>query len=117
MTQENFLLTEDSGVVGLEDGFGLLLQSSFVGTLIENPFAITDAPTRRNMCERSGFPALPHELVKDEFNDRMVLREFRDKQDRRLSQFRSRKRRKGPRKQDDTKTERFISTSIAPEDL
>ena len=78
MTQENFLLYEGGGVVGLEDGFGLFLESSFVGTLIENPFASTDAPTHKNACERSGFRAYSYELVEEPYTGRMVLKEFKD---------------------------------------
>ena len=111
----SFLEYEDGGVVILEDGLGYLLLE--LGEDVSNPFASIVAPTSKNACERSGFPALPHELVRDEFNDRMVLKEFVDHQDRRLSQMRAFRRSRGPEKKDDTKTERFITTPVTQDDL
>ena len=40
-------------------------------------FAPFDVVTNVNSCDRTGWPALPHELVK-QFNGSWVLREFMD---------------------------------------
>jgi len=113
-----FLVYEDDGVVVLENGLGyLLLEAPDVGTDIQNSGATIIAPTRVEACERSGFRALPHELTKEPYTERMVLKEFRDydhdDRQNRISNRRSRPKKVETRKED----ENFISTAVTQDDL
>ena len=103
------------GVVILEGGEGYLVLEA--DSSIDNPFTTLNAPTRVEACERSGFRALPHELVKEPYTDRMVLKEFKDidhdDRQNRISNRRSRPRKVEARTEDIN----FVSTSTAPEDL
>jgi len=112
---EDFLLLQDGGFLELEDALGfLLLETSFSGTLIENPFATTDVPTHKNACERSGFRAYPGELIKEPYTDRMILKEFKDTDhDDRQPKHTHRDSRPMAVEQEDT----FISTAITVDDL
>ena len=109
------LLLENREFVYLEDDLGILLLEGVPS--IDNPWATIKVPTRVNQCERSGFRALPNELIKEPYTDRMVLREFKDfdhdDRQNRISNRRSRPVRVETRNEDIN----FISTSTAPEDL
>ena len=112
LEQENVLGLK---LVTLEDEEGyILLENS---SSIENQWTTTKVETRVNQCERSGFRALPNELIKEPYTDRMVLREFKDfdhdDRQNRISNRRSRPVRVETRNEDIN----FISTSTAPEDL
>jgi len=70
---KNYLRLEDgSGVILLEQNNSvttepdkLLLELSASGASIDNNEAVEDSQNRFNICHRSGFKALPGELVKD----------------------------------------------------
>jgi hypothetical protein len=83
-------------------------------TDIVNPWATTEAPTRVDACERSGFRAYPHELIKEPYTDRMVLKEFKDT-DHDDRQFKHTHRDSAPIavEQEDT----FITTPVTVSDL
>ena len=69
-----------------------------------------------NACERSGWRALPQELVRDEYTGRLVLPQFKDP-DIRTRKYISKQIARGPLNRDDTDTENFIQTDVDPDDL
>jgi hypothetical protein len=106
--QDDSLLLLEGTKVGYEGH--VLLQASTV----LNTTASTNVPTHYNICAISGFKALPHELVKDEYSGEMVLPEFADRQHRqpkRMPTSPSKVTRVEPREPT------FITDRILPEDL
>ena len=79
---ENYILLEDgSGNLLLEqtdvDSFAdkLLLEAAESGASLDNTSAQTDTNFRYNVCQRSGFRALPGELVRSGYGE-LVLPKF-----------------------------------------